>query len=143
MEPGIEWAKFSPSSRKRMSTTNILIYQERVSSKKTGLIFASLTILFFILLVWRFYEGKKDILSAIFFFLFVFFLFYTVNYRTLVISLTPEFLRLRFGVFKWEVPMENVDECRLDELPLIKKYGGAGIHFMFERKRYRASFNFL
>jgi hypothetical protein len=66
-----------------------------------------------------------------------------VNYRTLVISLTPEFLRLRFGVFKWEVPMENVDECRLDELPLIKKYGGAGIHFMFERKRYRASFNFL
>jgi hypothetical protein len=28
-------------------------------------------------------------------------------------------------------------------VPMIKKYGGAGIHGMFHKKRYRISFNFL
>ena len=40
--------------------------------------------------------------------------------------------------------MTNVSECKLDDdIPALKKYGGAGIHFMVVHKRYRASFNFL
>ena len=39
--------------------------------------------------------------------------------------------------------MDNIESCKLDNLPALNKYGGAGIHFMFVDGRYRASFNFL
>ena len=123
--------------------TDNQIYEERVSSNKTEALFLGFTILFLMLLIWRMSTGSPDILSAIFFFICVFFLFYSVNYRTLIIRLNPESLKLKFGIFTWTIPLDNVGECRLDDLPVLMKYGGAGIHFMFIRKRYRASFNFL
>jgi hypothetical protein len=73
----------------------------------------------------------------------IIFLFYSLNYIILTVHLTSKVLTLIFGIFKWRVPMENVQECNLDEIPPFLKYGGAGIHFMVVRERYRASFNFL
>jgi hypothetical protein len=84
-----------------------------------------------------------DILAVAFICLFIIFLFYSLNYRTLLIHLTTDSLKLSFGIFTWTIPLDNIQEYSLDELPVIMKYGGAGIHFMFVRKRYRASFNFL
>jgi len=124
-------------------TKNDIIYEERVTSKWTEVLFLALTILFLLLLIWRVNAGRLDILAAVFFCLFGFFLFYSVNYRTLTIRLTPEVLTLTFGIFTWTVPLDIVEECRLDDIPLLMRMGGAGIHFMFIRKRYRASFNFL
>ena len=43
----------------------------------------------------------------------------------------------------WTLPLEGVVACRLDEVPPLQRYGGAGIHFINVRGRYRASFNFL
>jgi hypothetical protein len=123
--------------------TDNLIYEERLSSNRTEALFISLTILFLTLLMWQISRGSSDILSAAFFFSFIFFLFYSVNYRTLIIRLTPESLKLKFGVFTWTIPLDNIEECRHDDLPLVMRYGGAGIHFMVIRRRYRASFNFL
>ncbi len=120
-----------------------LIYEERVSSGWTEALFLSLTALFFLLFIWRLNTGGSLFLRAAFFILFLFFLFYSVNYRTLMIRLTPESLKLKFGIFSWTIPLDNVGECRLDDLPVLMRYGGAGIHFMLIRKRYRASFNFL
>ena len=123
--------------------TDDLIYHERVSSNRTEALFLALTILFFLLLIWRVKAGSLDVLAAVFFCLFSLFFFYSVNYRTLIIRLTPESLKLTFGIFTWRVPLDNIEECRLDEIPLLMRMGGAGIHFMSIRKRYRASFNFL
>ena len=123
--------------------TNDLIYNERISSNKTEALFLALTLLFFLLLIWRVSAGSLDILAALFLCLFIIFFFYSVNYRTLIIYLTSKSLKLKFGIFTWTVPMDNVEECRLDEIPLMMRMGGAGIHFMNIRKRYRASFNFL
>ena len=123
--------------------TDDLIYNERVSSNRTEVLFLALTIIFFLLLIWRVNADGLDVLAAVFFFFSVFFLFYLMNYRTLLIRLTAESLNLTFGIFTWKVPLDNVEECHLDSLPLLMKYGGAGIHFMFIRNRYRASFNFL
>ena len=124
--------------------TNVdLIYDERVTSKRTEVLFLALTIFFFLLLIWRVNAGSLDILAAVFFCLFGLFLFYSVNYRTLIIRLTSESLKLTFGIFTWTVPLNNVKECRLDDIPVLMRMGGAGIHFMIIRKRYRASFNFL
>lgn len=126
-----------------MVMTDNPIYEERVSSARTVAFFSGLTILFLMLFIWRIRIVSPDILSAVFFFFFVFFFFYAVNYRTLIIRLTQESLKLKFGIFTWTIPLDNVGECRLDDLPMLMRYGGAGIHFMLIRKRYRASFNFL
>jgi hypothetical protein len=120
-----------------------LLYTESVSSNKTEALFAALTLLFFTLLIWRVNVSGLDVLAVVFFCLFSLFFFYSVNYRTLVIRLTSESLKLTFGFFTWSVPLDNVEEYRLDEMPAVMRFGGAGIHFMTIHKRYRASFNFL
>jgi Ca2+/Na+ antiporter len=123
--------------------TGDLIYAEKLSSNRTEALFLALTLLFLWLLLWRVSTGGLDILAAAFVCLFVVFLFYTVNYRQLAIRLTSESVKVTFGVFTWTVPLDNIEEAGLDELPWLLKWGGAGIHFMFVRGRYRVSFNFL
>lgn len=119
------------------------IYEERLSSNKTEALFIGLALLFMILSVWRIQAGSPGILGTVFVFLSIFFLFYSINYRTLSIHLDSESLILKFGIFTWSIPLDNIDHCRLDDLPMLMRYGGAGIHFMLVRGRYRASFNFL
>jgi hypothetical protein len=120
-----------------------IIYYERVSSNKTEALFLALTLLFCLLCIWRVNASGSDCLAGIILFFSIIFLFYSVNYRTLVIRLTTQSIQLTFGLFTWVVPLENVEECRLDEIPRLMYLGGAGIHFMTIRNRYRASFNFL
>lgn len=120
------------------------IYEERVTSNWTEALFLLLALLFFAIFALRQAAGKTDAFIAVFFGLFVLFLFYTLNYRVLVIRMTDQVLALRFGIFSWRIPFDNVQACRLDDdLPALMKYGGAGIHFFTAHGRYRASFNFL
>ena len=120
-----------------------ILYSERVSSNRTEVLFLSLMSLFLLLFIWRLNTGRLDMLAAAFFCLFGLFLFYALNFRTLTILLTPQSLKLVFGIFKWIVPLGNVEECRLDDISTLMRMGGAGIHFMIIHRRYRASFNFL
>lgn len=122
---------------------NELIYNERLSSNKTLFLFIALTLVFLALSLWRINLRGLDALAVVCLVIGGFFLFYSINYRTLVIQLTSESLRLKFGIFTWTVPLDNIEDCQLDELPTVMKYGGAGIQFMLIRGRYRASFNFL
>lgn len=126
-----------------MAMSENLLYSERLTSNKTEALFLGLTSLFFLLFVWRMTAGSLNALGVLFLCLSAIFLFYVVNFRVLRIRLSPEALKLTFGIFSWTVALDNVADCRLDHLPLFMKYGGAGIHFMTIRKRYRASFNFL
>lgn len=120
-----------------------LFYHERVSSKKTGALFLTLTVLSFLLFGWRVIAVNLDLIAAVLFGLACLFLFYTLNYRILDIRLNAEFLQLQFGVLSWRVPLENVAQAELDHVPGLKRMGGAGIHFYSVGGRYRASFNFL
>jgi hypothetical protein len=117
-------------------------YNEKVSSRKTEALFLVLTLLFLVLAIWRMNAVGLDILAAVFFVLCVFFLFYSLNYRTLIIQLTPEILKLRFGLFTWTIATDNIERCFLDDVSL-RRIGGAGIHFSPIHGRYRAMFNFL
>jgi hypothetical protein len=119
-----------------------LVFQEKLSSTRTEALFVALTVLFLLLYAWHMWISGAGFMSAMFLFFFVFFLFYSVNYRTLRIDLTPERLKLKFGVFIWTVPLENVENCTLDDVPLTR-IGGAGIHFTSIQRRYRVMFNFL
>ena len=123
--------------------TNSLLYTERLSSKRTEILFVALLLLFCTLLIWHVTAHGLDILAAVVLCLCAFFFFCALNYRTLRIRLTNKSLKLTFGIFTWTVPLENIEACRLDEIPVLMRFGGAGIHFMLIRRRYRASFNFL
>ncbi len=120
-----------------------LLYHEQLSSSRTMALFLALTLIFCLLTAWRTSAHSLDALAIIFACFAGIFLFYSVNYRTLIIRITPAGLGLRFGIFQWRVPIGNIESCQLDEVPAFKRLGGAGIHFMTVRGRYRASFNFL
>jgi hypothetical protein len=120
-----------------------LIYTEELTSPKTQALFIGLTALFGALAAWRVKAGRASRLAHMFLFFAALFLFYVLNYRTLVIRLTPAALKLKFGLFTWTVPLDNVASCGRDELPASQRLGGAGIHFLVVRQRYRVSFNFL
>ena len=122
---------------------NDLIYHEIITSKRTTLLFLVLTSAFFVLFIWRILLTGFNFLTILLLSLFIFFLFYSINYQKLEIHMTDDQLSLKFGLFKWIVPYENIAKYKLDEIPTFSYYGGAGIHFTFVRGRYRASFNFL
>lgn len=122
---------------------NRTLYSERLSSSKTEALFVLLAFLFLALSAWRINVGRLDALAIVFIVLLGIFIFYSVNYRTLQIQITAESLKLNFGIFTWTVPLDNIEDCRLDKLPPLLEYGGAGIHFMIAHERYRALFNFL
>jgi len=126
-----------------MITNKNVKYYEKLSSKRTEWLFIALTILFLLLFVWRVNTRGMNALAVVFLIFSCLFLFYAVNYRTLIIRITANNLKLAFGIFTWTVPLNNIESCDLDEIPTLMKYGGAGIHFMMIRKRYRASFDFL
>ena len=127
-----------------METKDKLLYYEEISSKWTQALFLALTMIFCLLFAWRVRSARLDILAILLLGLCALFLFYSVNYRKLIIRLTTDSVELIFGIFTWRIPLENIEEIQLDDgLPALIKYGGAGIHFMMYRNRYRASFNFL
>jgi hypothetical protein len=118
-------------------------YRERVTSIATESLFVAMTGVFLLLFIWRKSTTGFDFPAAASFCLFLFFLFYSVNYRTLAIFLNRKSIRLKFGIFSCSIPLDNIEAVRLDNISGFLKWGGAGIHFMFVGGRYRASFNFL
>ena len=119
------------------------IYTERLSSLRTQALFLGLTLLFGALFTWRACTAGVDALGVILLCFAVVFLFYTLNYRTLVILISPQALKLKFGLFGWTEKLDNIASCSIDQLPWMLQYGGAGVHFMTVNQRYRASYNFL
>lgn len=122
--------------------TSGIHYQERVSSLRTSALFVGLCLAPLSLFVGRVQTAGFDGQSILLLALAAFFLFYSLNYRTLVIRVSPNGLRLRFGLFEWTIPLESLEACSPDPLSLWR-VGGAGIHFTSVGRRYRAMFNFL
>jgi hypothetical protein len=122
---------------------NDLRYHEIFTSKKTLRLFLMLAVGFFVLFLWRMLSTDLNFLSILLLSLSVFFLFYMINYRRLEICITKDILLLKFGLFSWRVPLRNIAESKLDRISNFAYFGGAGIHFMWVKGRYRASFNFL
>jgi len=122
---------------------NELRYHESLTSKKTLTLFLILTGTFFVLFLWRVLTFGCNFLSVLLLFIFVFFLFYSINYQKLEICITKDILLLKFGLFSWHVLLSNFVEYKLDKISNFAYFGGAGIHFMWVKGRYRASYNFL
>jgi hypothetical protein len=119
-----------------------LKYDERISSTRTEARFIALALFPLLVSVRRARSRGIDKLSAVLLGFFSFFLFYALNYRTLIIRLTSQALELRFGLFGWTIPLEDIEDCYRDEVSLWR-IGGAGMHFTSIGRRYRVMFNFL
>lgn len=117
-------------------------YQEALSSTRTEALFIALALFFLILSGWRALDIRLDGWAILFICLCGVFLFYSINYRTLVVRLDEQALTLQFGVFTWRIPLGNIEAVFPDETSLWR-IGGAGIHFTPLGGRYRAMFNFL
>ena len=91
----------------------------------------------------RFQAAGFDALAVVLLVLFAIFLFYSINFIYLDILITSKSLKLKFGVFHWTIHLDNIENAQLDQIPVFMRLGGAGVHFMFIRNRYRVSFNFL
>lgn len=118
------------------------VYEEIVTSQRTSVLFVVLMLLFFSLFAWRVTAVGIGLSTIIFVCLFIMFLFYSLNYRTLIIQITSTSVSLKFGIFKWSIPRNTIEKCYLDNTSLWR-IGGAGIHFTIIQKKYRAMFNFL
>lgn len=119
------------------------IYHEKVQSLKTSLLFLILTLIFAALFAWRVSAVGFRLTPILFLFIGLFFFLYVLNYQTLKITITGEAIFLKFGLIRWRTLLENIQSCELDDSPAIIKYGGAGVHFAFVNRIYRAYFNFL
>jgi hypothetical protein len=118
------------------------LYEEKISSVRTEVLFVALAFLFLALLYWRLIVTGFGVIAGILLLLSLFFSFYALNYRVLAIGISAEDLHLRFGVFGWKIPLNSIEEVCVDETSLWR-IGGAGIHFSPIRGRYRAMLNFL
>ena len=120
-----------------------LLYREELTSPLTTVFFAALALLFAALASWRWRAAGSQTLTWFLVILSLYFLFYTLNFRVLIIAITPQFIRLKFGFIVWQTPLADMERVYQDQLDFFRYYGGAGLHFMVVRGRYRASFNFL
>lgn len=118
------------------------VYEERVSSVRTLLLFVLLTLLFAGLFVRNFFYTGHRGWGITFGCFSLFFLFYIFNYRVLHIQIREDGLTLTFGVFSMYICAQNIEKCYVDKTSLWR-IGGAGIHFSPIGGRYRAMFNFL
>lgn len=102
----------------------------------------ALSVLCLASLAWRFIVSGFGTIAALLLLLSLLFVFFALNYRVLVVRMSEEGLRLRFGLFGWTVPWNTVARAYPDDTALWR-IGGAGIHFSIIKGRYRAMLNFL
>lgn len=102
----------------------------------------SLSVLCLALLAWRLIVSGFSTVAALLSLLSTLFVFCALNYRVLVVRMSEEGLRLKFGLFGWAVPWHTVARAYPDDTALWR-IGGAGIHFSIIKGKYRAMLNFL
>ena len=118
------------------------LYEERLTSLRTELLFVFLMLVAAGLCAWRVSLRGWDWLAILCLCISAMFLFYVLNYRVLHITLTSSTLTVRFSFMPWRIPLSTISGCRQDDISLWR-IGGAGIHFSSFARRYRAMFNFL
>ncbi|MCK4823870.1 hypothetical protein KA005_49410, partial [bacterium] len=119
------------------------IYQEKVQSLKTSLLFTLLALIFSSLFTWRVTVVGFRTFPVVCLVLALFFFSYILNYQTLKITITEEVVLLRFGLIRWRTRLKNIQTCKMDDSPNLIKYGGAGVHFALVKGEYLAFYNFL
>ncbi len=105
------------------------IYTEKIFSKGMTAMLAFITAVFLFSSYYQLFVepiGKKPAPDWLFPIMFSLFLGITINFRWLIITITPESVSVGFGIFTKKILYENIDGCNLDDRSNIR-YGGLGI----------------
>lgn len=105
------------------------IYEERVFSKWSTIVLATVTIALLFVLVYQLLVGPIGTHPApnwVFLAMFLLFLAITGNFATLTIKMTPRRISVGYGIIKYVMAWENVADCYPD-MASITRYGGWGI----------------
>lgn len=121
------------------------IYEEKILSKWMIGTFAVITAVLLFLLLYQVLSGPIGNRPApSWFFLFMFLLFFSlaINFSKLSIRITSRYISVRYGVFKRQVLLENVEDCYLDR-GLVFRYGGWGIRLAKVKGKWRLVYNVM
>ncbi len=105
------------------------IYEEKVFAKGMTAIMAPFAAIFLFLMMYQFLVGPigdKPAPSWFFLIMFILFLGLTINFSRLGIRITDQSITVGYVIIKRKIPLENVEDCILDEASAVR-YGGFGI----------------
>ncbi len=118
-----------------------ILYQEKLSSIWITLIFLLISLFFLFLILYQIFIGPLGNNPApnwVLTIIFLIFLFLSYNFISLVNQITPQYLIISYGIIKQKIPLDNIEDIKLNESSFLR-YGGWGIHFgRSEGKRYIA-----
>ncbi len=121
------------------------LYEEKILSKWKIGTFALITAVLLFLLLYQLLSGPIGKHPAPnWFFLFMFLLFFclTINFSRLSIRITSRYISVRYGIFKRQVLLENIEDCYLDR-GLAFRYGGWGIRLAKVKGKWRLVYNIM
>lgn len=121
------------------------IYEEKIFSKGITIILAFITFVFLFLLYYQIFVkpiGNKPAPDLFYLIMFLIFLGIALNFSKLTITITQNFILVRYGILKKKIPFEDVENCNLDERSNIR-YGGFGIRIARVRGKWVLVYNLL
>jgi hypothetical protein len=119
------------------------IYEERIFSKWSIIVLATVTIALLFVLVYQLLVGPIGTRPApnwVLLTMFLLFLAITVNFATLTIKVTPQHISVGYGIIKHVMAWENVADCYPDMASIVR-YGGWGIRLGRVGGRWRLVYN--
>ncbi len=122
-----------------------IIYEERVFSKWSTIVLATVTIALLCVLVYQLLVGPIGTRPApnwVFLTLFLLFLAIMANFVTLSIKVTPQQIYVGYGIIKHIIVWENIADCYPDTASVVR-YGGWGIRLASVGGKWRLVYNVI
>ncbi|MFP4170195.1 MAG: hypothetical protein ACLFUV_04135 [Methanomassiliicoccales archaeon] len=119
-----------------------LIYRERIFARWLGALTGGLSLLFLSLFAYQALIGplgEPAPPNLIFLGMFLIFLFLTLNFSALVVSMTTDFLRVRFGLVRRKYRWAEIEGAYKEGATAVV-YGGYGIRFGWTKGRSRVAY---
>lgn len=120
-----------------------ILYQEKLKSKWITIIFLLFSLIFLFFILYQFFIGPLGNNPApnwVLIIMFLIFMFLALNFISLVIQVTPEFIIVGYGIFKHRIALDDIEDIYSDKSSFVN-YGGWGIRLGRVKGRWRLVYN--
>ena len=121
------------------------IYEEKIFLKWTVSILTVFLAVFLFLLCYQILVGPigtNPAPNCFYLFMFLLFLGVMINFSILKIRMTPGYFSVSYGIIKYSILWENIEDCSLDDVSTFK-YGGWGIRMAQVKGKWRLVYNVI
>jgi len=116
------------------------LYEEKIFLRLTTITLISFTVVLFLVLIFLISAESYPFLIGTILCAFILFVVTTLNFNTLTIRITPEFVKVAYGIFGRKSVFENIEACSLDNVSNFR-YGGFGIRIARVSGSWRIAYN--